>query len=251
MEQIVAALADQHDELAGMLADFDPADWDRPSRCDGWTVSDVVLHLAQSDEMALASVESRFTEYLEDVADEYAGATNVDEAAARGVASERGRPATEVHQRWLRGAATLREALVVSDPRRRVQWVAGDLSTRTLATTRLAEAWIHTGDVAFAFGVAPAPSDRLRHIARLAWRTLPYAFARAGEELSGPVAFELVGPNGDEWKFAPDEPAVTTVRGSAADLCVVAGQRADAAATSLKAEGPDGDAVLALVRTFA
>ena len=41
------------------------------------------------------------------------------------------------------------------------------------------------------------------------------------------------------------------VRGTALDLCRVAGQRADAAATALTAEGPDAVGVLRLVRTFA
>ena len=75
-----------------------------------------------------------------------------------------------------------------ADPHARVTWVAGELSARTLATTRLAETWIHTGDVAPAFG-SSSPTVRLWHIARLAWRTLPYAFARPGA--TGPVAFEL------------------------------------------------------------
>ena len=44
---------------------------------------------------------------------------------------------------------------------------------------------------------------------------------------------------------------MTTVRGDALDLCLVAGQRADAADTGLVAEGPDAEGVLALVRTFA
>jgi hypothetical protein len=66
------------------------------------------------------------------------------------------------------------------------------------------------------------------------------------------VAFHLTGPGGDEWRFEPDDgPAATLVTGPAADLCQVAGQRADAAATALTATGPDADAVLALVRTFA
>ncbi len=251
MEQIVAALAEQHDELAEMVADLDPDGWERPSRCEGWTVADVVLHLAQTDEMALASVEGRFAEYLNSVASVYAGATNVDDGAALFVASERDHPAVEVHERWLSGAAALRNAFDAADPSRRVQWVAGELSTRTLTTTRLAEAWIHTGDVAFAFGVKPQASDRLRHIARLAWRTLPYAFERAGQQLSGPVEFDLQGPNGDAWSFVPDEPALTTVHGPATELCIVAAQRADAADTTLVADGPDGEAVLRLVRTFA
>ena len=51
-----------------------------------------------------------------------------------------------------------------------------------LATTRLTETWIHAGDVLHAFGQVPAATERLWHIARLAWRTLPYAFARDGLE---------------------------------------------------------------------
>ncbi len=86
----------------------------------------------------------------------------------------------------------------------RVPWVAGDLAARTLATTRLAECWIHTGDVADPLGVVRIPGARLKLIARLAWRTLPYAFARAGRKLSGPVAFVLAGPLGERWDFVPD-----------------------------------------------
>ena len=79
------------------------------------------------------------------------------------------------------------------EPGDRLQWVAGDVAARTLATTRLAETWIHAGDVAAGLGVELEPTDRLWHIARLAWRTIPYAFQRAGAEPPGPVAFRLDG----------------------------------------------------------
>ena len=117
-------------------------------------------------------------------------------------------------------------------------------------TTRLSETWIHTNDVADALGVPLAPTERQRHIARLAWRTLPYAFERAGKRLSGPVAFELRGPNGDDWTFTPDAPALTTVRGEGAELCLVAARRLEPSETGLRAEGPDAEDVLALVRTY-
>jgi len=122
---------------------------------------------------------------------------------------------------------------------------------RTLVTTRLAETWIHTRDVADGLGIELEPSDRLQYVARLAWRTLPYAFARAGRELSGPVAFELRGPRGNEWRFTPDEQPLTTIRGPGADLCLVAARRADPNDTSLTGDGPDAAAVLELVRTYA
>ena len=106
-----------------------------------------------------------------------------------------------------------------------MRWVAGELSVRTLATTRLAECWIHTGDVADALGVELVPADRLFHIARLAWRTLPYAFANAGREMHGPVALELRSSTGAEWNFTPDAEPLTVVRGDALELCLVAGRR--------------------------
>jgi uncharacterized protein (TIGR03084 family) len=251
MHDGVARLAAQHDELAGLLDGLDENGWARPSRCAGWTVSDVVLHLAQTDEMALASAEGRLAGYLASAAEAMTGPVDVDEGADQMVANERGRPGVEVGERWRTGAARLRAVLAAGDPHTRVDWVAGQLSLRTLATTRLAECWIHTGDVADALGVPPSETDRLEAIARLAWRTLPYAFGRAGRELHGPVAFELTGPGGVTWRFAGDEPAATTVRGPALDLCLVAARRADPAATALATEGPDGADVLALVRTYA
>ena len=256
MTEELDALAAQHDELADLVADLDERAWAAPSRCPGWSVADVVLHLAQTDEMALASLDDRLPEHLDTLAAAWSAgaASSVDDGAGLLVEAERGElGAEQVHRRWLDASAGVRRRLAERGDSERVQWVAGTLSVRTLATTRLAECWIHSGDVADGLGVELAPTDRLRLIARLAWRTLPYAFTRAGEEPPGPVAFELTGPSGDHWRFADDAAArsATTVRGTALDLCRVAGQRASADDTDLVATGPDADAVLALVRTFA
>jgi uncharacterized protein (TIGR03084 family) len=156
-----------------------------------------------------------------------------------------------LHERWLDGVETLRAVLAAADPHERVLWVAGELTIRTLATTRLAETWIHTGDVAAAFGVSLTPTDRLCHIARLAWRTLPYAFMRAGRELHGPVAFELRAPSGAACDFVPDDAPRTVVQGEVVELCNVAARRVEPTDTGLTATGPDADAVLELVRTYA
>ncbi|MEX2292655.1 MAG: maleylpyruvate isomerase family mycothiol-dependent enzyme [Acidimicrobiales bacterium] len=252
MNEILAALAEQHAELAGVIDPLTDAQWATATpRCPGWTIADVVLHLSQTDEMALASVQARFHESLEVLAGGLEGTGSVDDGAAAMVESERGAAAAEVKRRWSQGASSLRVAFAEVEPGARLQWVVGDLAARSLATTRLAECWIHTGDVLDALGQTQVATDRLRHIARLAWRTLPYAFARAGRELSGPVEFDLTGPGGVRWRLALGGPATTVVSGPALDLCHVAGQRADAADTDLVAVGPDSAEVLALVRTFA
>lgn len=251
VDVVVDALAAQQAELSGLLDALRPDDWSAPTRCDGWDVSDVVLHLAQSNEMAVASATGRFATAVAELSDGAGPAGSVDDGVARIVERERGIPTDELLERWSSGAARLLDVLNAMDLSRRVTWVAGELSARTLATTRLAETWIHTGDVAGAVGVALPPTDRLRQIARLAWRTLPYAFSLSGRTMSGPVAFHLVSPAGEAWDFVPDGPVATTISGPAVDLCAVAARRVEPSATALRGEGPDAQDVLALVRTYA
>ena len=252
MDRVVAALAAQQDELTALLTGLDGAGWSTPTpRCPGWDVADVVLHMVQSHEMAIASTTGGFADVVARLTAGAWSAATVDDFVALMVANGRGLAPAELLDRWTSGATRLVELLDGMNLSTRVQWVTGEVSARTLATTRLAEVWIHSGDIADAAGVTLPPNESLREIARLAWRTLPYAFARAGRTLTGPVAFRLTSPAGDAWDYVPDEPATTTITGPATDLCAVAAQRATAAASSLSGEGPDAQAVLELVRTYA
>ncbi|MGZ8762436.1 MAG: maleylpyruvate isomerase family mycothiol-dependent enzyme [Acidimicrobiia bacterium] len=251
MDEILGALAAQHAELGQLLTSLEPDDWTRDTPCEGWKVADVVVHLAQTDELAIGSVEGRFTEVMVELAGDIGFPESIDAGADLMVARDRDLSTAAVQDRWRRGSNTLRGLLANRDLHDRVTWVAGELSLRTLATTRLAECWIHTGDVATAIGRVRVPTNRLRHIARLAWRTVPYAFELAGREPPGPVAFELTGPDGDEWSFHPAEPASTVISGAGVELCRVAARRVDPRDTTLRGEGPDADAVLELVRTYA
>lgn len=251
MDDTLMALTDQLRELDELLAPLGAGDWSLPTRCEGWDIADIVLHLAQTNELAVASAEHRFTSFVQALPDTRGVPVSVDDAAARRVDIERGTPPDTLLARWRASADALLMVLRETDPSERLTWVAGTLSARTLATTRIAETWIHTGDVAEAVGVVLPDTERLREIARLAWRTLPYAFAQAGRPMNGPVAFDLLGPSGQPWRFDPDDPALTTVRGTAAELCAVAARRLDPTATGLTGEGPDFDQVLALIRTYA
>lgn len=253
MDDVVDALAAQQAELGTLVADLDEVGLGRPSRCPGWTVADVLLHLAQTNEMAVASVEGRYLAHLTEVGGRSGlrPAASIDDLAGALVDAERGAPLGAL-ARWQASAAAQEAAFRAVRPEARVTWVAGELAARSLATTRLSETWIHTVDVATAFGPEPAATDRLWHVARLAWRTVPYALAQAGHEPTGPVAFELLAPDGTTWTFAhPEVRTRTVIRGRAAELCAVAGQRALAADTGLRGTGPDAQAVLRLVRTFA
>lgn len=234
-----------------MLDALDATGWKAPTRCEGWDVADVVLHLAQTDEFVIAGCTGEISDATSPFIANPDGLETVDDAAELAVKRERGVPTDELLARWRCASEESRRLLRERPADQRIPWVIGTLPARTLATTRLAESWIHTGDVADAIGAEVIADDRLWHIARLAWRTLPYAFGRSGASLSGPVLLQLTAPSGEPWVFEPDELATTTVTGSAFDWCLLAARRKPVDETSLRAEGPEAETVLSLARTYA
>jgi uncharacterized protein (TIGR03084 family) len=252
MDDLLTALAAQHAELGELIDQCSNDDWERATPCVGWDVADVLLHLTLTDELAITSARGE----LPPLADGLLGsrehqAVSVDDAAAAQVAAERAMGGDAIRRRWHDASRGILAAFDDADPHQRVTWVSNQLSVETLAATRLSECWIHTGDIASALDVRLEPTSRLRHIARLAWRTLPYAFERADLKMHGAVALDLTGPDGDQWRFDPDAPALTTIRGSAVEFCEVAARRVDGGATDLVGTGPDSEAVLRVVRTYA
>ena len=196
VDPVVTALAEQQAELASVLAGVTEDEWRVVTRCEGWDISDVVLHLAQS-EMAIASLTIGgplvATTRSEDGQEPELSTSRV----ALMVEQEGGASLDQGVTRWTAGAAELVRALDGMDLSTRVPWVVGDLSARSLATTRLAETWIHADDVATSLAIELVPTDRLKLIVRLAWRTLPYAFASVGRSVRGPVAFRLTSPSAE------------------------------------------------------
>ena len=93
-------------------------------------------------------------------------------------------------------------------------------------------------------------TDRLKHIAWLAHRTLPYALSLAGQP-AAQVRCELTAPDGGQvWRLGPAD-AESAITGMAGEFCRVAAQRLDPARSGLQASGPHGATALRLVRTYA
>jgi uncharacterized protein (TIGR03084 family) len=120
-----------------------------------------------------------------------------------------------------------------------------------MATARLMETWAHGLDIADALGVTPAPTDRLRHIARLGYRTRDFAHVVHGVPVpADPFRVELAGPSGDVWVFGPED-APQRVTGPALDFCLLVTQRAHRSDLALRAEGADADRWLDIAQAFA
>jgi uncharacterized protein (TIGR03084 family) len=243
---VFADLAAEEDRLDDILSGLDEVQWTSPSGAAGWTVADVVLHLAQSEESVVAAVSGGD---LRTGPGEAAGGT-VDERVDGLVRAERGTAPGLVFGRWQRARQDAMAALRAADPDLPVGWVIGQIKPATLATTRLAEHWAHGLDITGPLGLEFPDTDRLRHVAWLAHRTLPYAMTVAGEQ-PAEVWCDLTAPDGASvWQFGRPE-AESAIAGAAGDFCRVAARRLSPAQSRLRATGPHGATALRLLRTYA
>ena len=118
------------------------------------------------------------------------------------------------------------------------------------AASRRPGHWAHGLDITGPLGVGFPDTGRLRHVARLAHRTLPYAMTLAGEQ-PAEVRCELTAPDGGSaWQFGKPD-ADSAITGPAGAFCRVAARRLDPADSGLTATGPHGATALRLLRTYA
>jgi uncharacterized protein (TIGR03084 family) len=247
MPGLVADLAAESADLEAMLAPLGDADWQRPTPAAGWCIADQVSHLAFFDDAALTAAldPDRFVRETSELAAD--GIDFPDRVAAR----YRNTPGNEL-MAWFRSSrAALLAAFDSMDPGARLPWYGPPMSAASSATARLMETWAHGQDVADALGRTRTPTDRLRHIAHLGFRTIGYAFAVNGLDApTEPIRVEVVGPHSDGWAWGPAE-AANVVRGPAIDFCLVVTQRRHMSDTSLTTTGDVAARWLSIAQAFA
>ena len=205
-------LADLRAEQGSLLAALDGigAGWDRATPAQGWTVRDTVAHLLVAERAAALSVRR-----------------GVDPLESGLRASDTQLPGDALLATWRAAATEAADAFAARDDSDRVPWGGRAMSVRSLATARLMECWAHGLDCLAALNRPVAATARLRHVAWLGYRTLPYAFGVARmippADPAG-LRLELEGPGGQLWTFGPPESAERII-GPALDWCRVATQR--------------------------
>ncbi|MGW4470483.1 TIGR03084 family metal-binding protein [Nonomuraea sp. NPDC004354] len=242
MDFFPALLIDLRDETADLESLLEGADWELPTPAEGWLVRDQVGHLAWFDEAAVRAVTDPGSLRAGEVAE-----TFVDDL----VAEARALPAAEVRA-WFRTArARMLEVFATLDPRRRVPWYGPPMSAASFVTARLMETWAHGQDVADALGVVRTPTARLRHVATLGVRAMPYGFAVRGRPVpADPVRVELTLPDGAPWTAGPAG-ARDVVRGPMLDFCLLVTQRRHLDDLRLEVTGETAREWTAVAQAFA
>jgi uncharacterized protein (TIGR03084 family) len=139
------------------------------------------------------------------------------------------------------------------EPKQRVPWGLG-MTARTLVTARQMEHWAHGLDIRDALGIEVKATDRLRSVAWLITRALPYAFSISqtpmptDRSLRVELAATIDGEK-REWSFGPDD-ATDIIRGDALEFCRLGVQRCKRTDTSLMFEGSFADAALDRLRAY-
>jgi uncharacterized protein (TIGR03084 family) len=170
-----AALCDdleaEHAALDAVVARLSEQHWSMPTPAEGWTISDAILHLALTDEVAAlaASDPAAFEGYRHS----RRGGTDPFQTS-------RGMLPADLLDLWRTNRRCLLESLRTLDPKGRVSWFRPPMAAMSHATARLMETWAYGQDVADAFGIECSATSRLKHIAHLGVRTRGYSYTQHG-----------------------------------------------------------------------
>lgn len=251
LDDLLADLAAEGDDLDALVAPLDPAAWRTPTPAEGWDVATTVAHLAWTDEAAAAAARAaggdtaEWDALLATAMEDVGGF--VDTVAYAGAEAS----PTELLDRWRTGRRTLGDALRAVPAGGRLPWFGPPMSPGSMATARLMETWAHGLDVADALGVVRAPTARIRHVAHIGVRTRDFAFVNSGlEPPAEEFRVELLAPSGELWSWGPED-ANQAVRGPAYDFCLLVTQRRHRDDLALEASGGDAERWLEIAQAFA
>jgi uncharacterized protein (TIGR03084 family) len=221
--------------------------WRAPTPAAGWAIGDQFSHLAFFDDAAIRSATDPegFATELEHVVT--AGQLTPDTIADR----YRALTGAELLAWFDSSRRRLIRVFAELDPALRLPWFGLPMSAASSLTARIMETWAHGQDVADTLGQERAATGRLRHIAHIGVRAMPYSFAANGLEVPHePVRVELAAPGGDRWTWGPEQ-AANQVRGPALDFCLLVTQRRHRDDLAILADGHVAEQWLTIAQAFA
>src|SRR5258708_8501014 len=233
MRDLADDLAAETADLRALIADLDDAGWHRPTPADGWTIADRVSDVGFLEDAGIQAATGS-----DGFASELERAVTVDGLTPDDVAERyRSKTGPELLTWFDASRQRLIDVFASLDPAQRLPWFGLPMSAASSLTARIMETWAHGQAVADALDQVRQPTARLRHIAHIGVRALPFSFAANGLEVPAePVRVELTGPEGDPWTWGPEH-AANRVTGPAVDFCLLVTQRRHRADTAGRPRG--------------
>lgn len=202
-------------DLLAVLRDLGKDDWDRPA-LPGWTVQDVLAHLAHLESEAAGTPQPDGGRLDVEAVANQPMPTNITEA---GVVARRGRSAATLLDEFETACARRREELAdldLSDPTELAPGFAGELGwdLRTWLRNRPIDLWVHEQDLRAATGRELTTTGvGAAHVAGLMERVFPMTLRRLPVgtavvvEITGPQGRVLAARVGEDGRAAPFDPS--------------------------------------------
>ena len=192
VDGIATTVTRQRDRLAATLADLDADQWATPSRCEGWSVQDVIIHLASTNRFWAHSINQGLsgepTRYL----------LGFDPVAspAQLVAAAQGAAPADTLAEFVQGNQALADALSsVDDWNVVAEAPPGHIAIGLVAIHALWDSWVHERDVVIPLGLDPVVDDAELEACLLYAGALGPAFqASTGSTRRGAIALETTQP---------------------------------------------------------
>ena len=188
-------LVRQRRRLGALLASLDDDEWQVTSRCDAWSVQDVVAHLATTNQfwvlMVQAALAGEPTRYLERFDPVVTPAQMVD--------GTRGTAPAAVLEDYLRGVDAIDDALSGLDEE---QWSLptesppGHVPLHAMAGHAIWDSWIHERDIAVPLGrTQPEEPDQVRACLEYIAALGPAFLATSGSTRRGTLDVRGIDPD--------------------------------------------------------
>ena len=217
----IAAVRKERDDVVAFCRSLSPEDWAKPSRCDGWSVQDVVSHLA-------AIAHGVFTPWMV----KFMAAKNLERNNDVDVDARRARPPQDVLAEYDKWSSRMVKLLALGQrpPLSKAPFKVGELGVYPMALVASASVFdthVHLHhDMAPALGrTLPAPSpDTVAVINEWVLAGIPKMCRQHLSFMDRPVTITLDGPGGGSWALTPGAPGKSgriepgPVAGSAATI---------------------------------
>lgn len=243
---LIDDLAAERAELVAFLATKPDSAWTTMTPAEGWTIHDQVAHLAFFDQVTRLAVAdpAAFERFRDELSDLQSYVDAVGERHAHLGPAEK-------TAWWQQEGAALQVAAREADPQVRVPWFGPAMSLASKLTARIMETWAHGQDIHDALGSRRAPTERLRHVARIGVLAFANSFGTRGLEVPrASVLVDLEAPDGSRWVWGEPD-ATDVVRGAAEDFCLVVTQRRHRDDTGLEVVGGVASQWMNIAQAFA
>lgn len=196
----IAAVRKERGDLVAFCRTLSPEEWSAPSRCDGWSVQDVLAHMA-------AIAHGVFTPWMF----KFMAAKNLERNNDGDVETRRSRPPQEVLGEYEKWSSRMVKLLALGQrrPLSKAPFKIGELGVYPMALVASASVFdthLHLHhDMAPAVGrTVPSPGpDTMAVVNEWVLAGIPKMCKEALAFMDRPVTITLDGPGGGSWGIVP------------------------------------------------